>query len=202
LYGAQGMYEYRPRGSIYLGLKGAWKQGNTKNAVDERKLLYGLAEERIGYSFESNCKQWLATVFTGFGYRYMEHKLLQPGLATLRFYYNEFYVPAGFLFLKTWEEWSMGLNLVWMPQVFPTVDIVPLGDAYWSLKRMLKNGLVELPIRFSPSACSHFMVELKPFFEFWQDGATTAVNVSGVDLGIPKNTYRSAGAELNLFWKY
>lgn len=196
------MYEYKPLRGVYEGIKVSWRQGSTKNGRDTRYLIDARGEERIGYTFAREDNRYLGTLFTGFGYRYISNKLEQPGLTTLFFYYNEFYIPVGVLTAGVWGDWSVGLNTIWMPQVFPTVNIVPLGNAYWTLARMLKNFQVELPIRYAFENSFSFFVELKPFFEFWEDGRTFAKDNTGTVLGIPKNTYRFLGAELNFGGKF
>ncbi len=199
LWGAQALYEFKPRNSIYAGLKFAWRQGKTHQDANSRFLLDFDVEERLGYTFATACDRDWATLFTGFGYRYLGHKLKQPGLINLHFNYNEFYVPVGIMLNEALTTYfAIGLNGVWMPQVFPSLTIIPLNGANWVLKRTLKNFLVEMPLIFSFSCYGEFFVELKPFFEYWQDGRTTAVTLSGISLDVPRNTYLFSGVELNI----
>lgn len=201
LYGAQGIYEYAPCRSIYQALKFSWKQGKTHHEPDSRFLLDFDVHERIGYTFCPCSDAWRLTGFTGFGYRYLGHTLRQPAFETMEFNYNEFYIPVGVLAsINLFNDWDFGCNFVWMPQVFPSVDIDPLGGANWIIQRKLGNFRVELPIGFSQ--CRQWLIELKPFFEFWQDGKTIAATDAGVSLGNPQNTYLFVGFELNVGWNF
>jgi len=93
---------------------------------------------------------------------------------------------------------TLGLNVTWMPQVYPAVTIIPLNGADWIINKTIENFIVSAPITFNFSRCGHFTLELTPFFEYWKDGKTSAASNLGVDLDIPENTYLFCGAELNL----
>jgi hypothetical protein len=202
LGGAQGIYEYHPANSLYEAVSFSWKQGVTHQSPQTRFLLNFDAHERIGYTWASLESEWSATFFTGLGYHYLGQKLEQPVLASLFFNYNELYVPVGFLLRRNFSSgFFVGFNGTWMPQVYPAVTILPLGGSNWIVKRTFANSLVEVPLGYC-SPCNRFTVEFKPFFEFWQDGATVAVSQSGFALNIPENTYLFAGAELNLGYSF
>lgn len=203
LGGLQGSYEYKPWNSLYGGLKATWKEGATHNSSADRKLVYGDIQERIGYTFSPCCDDWAVTIFSGFGFRYLEHRLRESDEPTVKFRYNEFYVPIGFLSEYFSDScWSVGLNCVWMPQVFPTVEIVPLKGAHWDLKDTIGNVLVELPLTyfFQGNRCCSLM--LKPFYERWEDGRSTAKTSAGQRLGLPKNTYNFWGVEVNFAYAF
>ena len=198
LGGIQASYEYRPWDSIYGGLRVAWREGNTENSSASRYLVYVDVQERLGYSFTLPCMDWALTIFSGFGYRYLGHKLEQSGESPINFEYNEFYIPVGFLseyFLNSWL--SIGLNFTWMPQVFPTVEIAPLKGARWIIKNSISNVLVEVPLIFFITQDQCYSLILKPFYEHWKDGHSTAKTSTGNALGLPSNTYNFWGAELN-----
>lgn len=201
LGGVQGSYEYKPWNGIYGGVRVAWKEGetNSSHSHTHRKLTYVDAQERIGYTFASCCNNWSATFFTGFGYRYLSHRFKFCREAnSIKFEYNEFYVPVGFLSEYIFCcRWSVGLNATWMPQVFPTVKISPLKGARWSLKNTLGNVLVELPLTYYFTDDQCYAVILKPFYERWEDGKSTARTFCGRGLDLPKNTYNFWGFELN-----
>lgn len=202
LGGAQGRYEYRPWNNFYAGLSVTWKEGKTKNPFAKRNLVYADAHERLGYTYASDCKKWVASIFTGLGYRYISHELEMPG-EEIKFRYNEIYVPLGFVsdyYFNTW--FAGGLNFTWMPQVYPTVKIVPLNGARWILKRSVNNLLVEVPLTFYFRKDRLFSLVLKPFYEYWQDGRSTAKNSSGIPLGLPGNCYNFWGAELNFMFSF
>lgn len=196
--GAQGIYEYRPSNKIYEAVSFSWKQGVTHNNPETRFLLNFDAHERIGYTWASSDYLWKITTFTGFGYHYMGQKLKQPGMATLSFNYNELYVPVGLLIdREITSHLSLGLRGTWMPQVYPAVDIIPLGGAHWQLERTFGNFLAEAPLIIR-SYCQHYLLEIIPFVEYWQDGETIAKSPAGFALGVPENTYWFVGVKLNL----
>lgn len=199
LGGIQGICEYKPRNNFYGGLKIAWKQGKTENSFADRNLVYIDVQERIGYTFSSRCYNRSVTFFSGFGYRYLGHKLKQFEEPSIKFKYNEFYIPTGFLSEYCFcSRWSLGLNFTWMPQVYPTVEIVPLKGARWILKNTLSNLLVELPVTYSLTKNKCYSLIIKPFYEHWEDGKSTAKTSTGQKLNLPKNFYSFWGAELNL----
>lgn len=202
LGGAQGLYEYRPIDSFYGALKGLWRQGNTTSATGERYLIDVDVQERFGYSIATEDERYLVSVFTGFGYRYLGHNLTEGG-ATLELNYNEFYLPVGFLADYAVNSiLSLGVYVTWMPQVNPTLTLVPTGGAQWILDKRYMNFLVELPLTISRCSDHQFSVILKPFYQFWQDGMTTARTSSNVPLGVPQNTYNFAGIEVNLGYQF
>ncbi len=202
LGGAQALYEYRPWNNVYAGVKGFWRQGHTSGHGATRSLLDINVHQRLGYTFASYCKKYFATLFTGIGYRYLGEKLIQ-NRTSLRTNYNEFYVPVGFLTeLKFNQRFSAGLNATWMPQVNSTVTLLPIGGAQWILKKKIANVLVELPLNCYMGSMFQYLITLKPFYEFWQDGKTTAKTVAGVPLGLPGNTYNFWGTELDFGFKF
>jgi hypothetical protein len=197
LGGIEGIYEYKPMNNVYGGLKVDWKEGKTKNSFADRCLTYVDAQERLGYTFTSCDQIWSATLFSGFGYRHLRHKLKQNE-ESIKFNYNEFYIPLGFLTEYSFLcYWSLGLNVTWMPQIYPTVQIQPLKGARWVLKNTIGNVSIETPLtyRFSENPC-YFLV-LKPFYERWKDGRSTAKTSNGQELGLPKNSYTLWGVALN-----
>lgn len=200
--GAQAMYEYRPDNSFYAAVKGMFRQGSGSNAISRRTLIDIDAQERLGYTFVDCVRNYFFTLFTGFGYRYLSHKLTEHQ-DTLHLNYSEFYVPVGVLsdFVIT-SYFMIGLNAIWMPQVDPTVELVPIGGARWVLHRKLANVLVELPFTFLWGCQDEFALIVKPFYEHWQDGRSTAVSSVGIPLGLVGNTYNFWGVELNLGYKF
>lgn len=203
LGGIQGSYEYKTWNGLYAGLRGEWKEGKTKNSKANRKLVYVDVQERIGYTYSPYCSAWAVTIFSGFGYRYLEHRLTQFHEPSIKFKYNEFYVPVGFLSEYFFSScWSAGLNCIWMPQVFPTVEIVPLTGAHWDLKNTVGNVRVELPVTYLFQGKGYYSLTLKPFYERWEDGRSTAKTSSGQKLGLPKNSYNFWGVEFNFSYAF
>jgi hypothetical protein len=89
-----------------------------------------------------------------------------------------------------------------MPQVFPTVEIVPLRGAHWDLKNTVGNVLVELPVTYFFRGNRCYSLILKPFYERWKDGPSTAKTSNGQKLGLPKNTYNFWGVEFNFAYAF
>ena len=201
--GLQGSYEYKPWNHFYAGVKLTWKQGETESSFQSRDLVYVDAQERMGYTFASCGKRWFWTLFSGLGYRYLNHELKQHGQPNIEFYYNEIYVPVGILtqyFFKSW--WSFGLNFTWMPQVYPTVKTNPINGIRWVIERTLSNILIEFPMTFFLTDSQHYSLIFKPFYEYWEDGHSTVKMSNGVPLGLPGNCYNFWGAELNFAYSF
>ena len=203
LGGMDGRYDYRPMNNFYAGAEFNWKQGITRWEGAKRFLLYFDVQEKLGYTFACKNKTWAMSLFTGFGYRYMGHKLTQPGLESLRFKYNEFYVPVGMISDYAFGSiFSIGVNFTWMPQVFSTVAIDPLRGSKWSLKESITNFSAEVPFTFTLSKDKKWQVIFTPFYQYWRDGHSTAKSPVGISLGIPGNTYNFYGADLNFGYSF
>lgn len=203
LGGIQGSYEYKPRNGIYGGLRVAWKQGTTENRCADRNFVYVDVQERIGYSYSPFCNPWAVTLFSGFGYRHLGHRLKQCDESSIKFDYNEFYIPLGLLSEYSFcSNWVLGLNVTWMPQVYPTVKISPLKGARWILKNTIGNVLVELPVTYYFSCDKRYSLVLKPFYEHWQDGRSTAKTSHSQKLDLPRNSYSFWGVELNFTYAF
>lgn len=199
LGGAQALYEYKPMNYFYGGAKVTWRQGDTHGSAGKRSLVYIDVQERLGYTFGSSDKARQLTLFTGFAYRYLGHEFNPNTGSTLHFRYNEFYVPVGLLGSYDVSSWfSIGFGFIWEPQVFPTVTIVPLKGARWIIIYQLENFYAELPLTFALSKSRKYLLIVKPFYERWKDGHTTAKLAGGAPLGVPGNTYNFYGVELNL----
>lgn len=197
--GIQGSYEYQSLCGPYGGLKATWKEGSTKHSSSHRNLTYVDVQERIGYTLFPLSDEWAATLFTGFGFRYYHHRLHQSHESTIKFDYNEFYVPVGFLSEYCFSPClTFGLDFTWMPQVYSTVKINPLKGARWCLRKNLSNFLVELPLSYYFNRDFCYTLIFKPFYEHWEDGRSTAKTFSGQKLGLSKNIYNFWGAEFNL----
>ncbi len=203
LGGMDARYDFRPMNNFYAGAELNWKQGITHWEGAKRFILYFDAQEKLGYTFALRKRSYMTTLFTGFGYRYTGHKLTQPGLESLRFKYNEFYVPVGVISDHPVTSWlSAGINFTWMPQVFSTVGIDPLKGAKWSLKESITNFSAEMPFTFNLTKDKTCQLSLIPFYQYWRDGHSTAKLPSGIKLGLPGNTYNFYGADLNFAYRF
>ncbi len=203
LGGLQGSYAYRPWNNFYGALSVGWKEGNMESSGAKRSLVYVDIQERLGYSYASDSKRWLLSFFSGLGYRHLGERLKQSGQSAITFDYNELYIPLGILTDYSINSWcTLALNAIWMPQVYPTVKITPLKGASWILKNTLGNALVELPITFYFVQNKRYALVLKPFYEHWSDGKSTAKTANGSKLGLPGNLYNFWGAELNFAFSF
>jgi len=218
LGGLHAMYEYRPMNSFYGAASFAWRQGKTSGSDGSRSIIDINVAERLGYVFACKNNKCLSTLFSGFGFRFLGHLLRPSDLSSsvfigsffppfitdensLRINYHDFYIPLGFLFEYSISSWfDLGLYATWMPQVFSTAKIKPLGGAYWDLKETYGNFLIEVPFKFSK--CKKYSLVLKPFFEYWQDGKSIAKTSSGIPLGLPKNTYYFVGINLAFLYSF
>jgi hypothetical protein len=203
LGGLQGSYIYRPANNLYAGVTLNWSQGNMTGISGSRFLLYIDTQERIGYTFASAQKKWLMSLFSGLGYRHMGHHVKPSSGESLRYGYNEIYVPVGLLSSYACSSWfSWGLGLTWMPQVFPTVSISTQKDSNWSLSYKLANFYVELPMTFAVTKKRNFLITFNPFYQKWNDGYTTATPLLGVSSTLTSNNYNFWGANLNLGYAF
>ncbi len=212
LWGAQAKYEYRPIDAFYGALEFRWREGK----ADSRHILEFDTAEKLGYTW--GCCDWETTFYTGFGFRFLRQHVhaskkstfngsfFPPFLSnshSVKLDYYEFYIPVGFATDYSFNScFALGINFEWMPQVFPTVQIHPLGGTYWSLKRKIENFLVEMPFSFTLDDCCTWFLVLSPFYERWQDGHSTAKTSRGTPLGLPENTYNYYGVDLNLVFAF
>jgi len=199
--GVQGMYQYRPLCSLYAAIGGFWRAGKNTGKTGTRELMDAGVHERIGYTFAMCDCQFLLSPYTGFGYRHLSHHVKPKNGSKIKLRYNEFFIPVGLQSVYNSCGWlSIGLDAVWMPQVFPTVTFDVTDGARWVIESTFKNFNVALPLYFD--CFCDFNVVLKPFFEFWQDGKTIAKTQFNDPLGLPKNSYTFWGVELNLQYAF
>lgn len=201
LGGLQALYEYKASNHFYTGVEFSWKEGSVHSSGAKRSILYFDVQERLGYSFFSSKKNWLVTLYSGFAYRYVGQNLKPKHGSSIKFNYNEFYVPVGVLTgYDINSTFNIGVDFAWMPQVFPTVSIVPLKGARWEITNQLNNFLVEVPLTFRLMENKCCFLVLKPNYQHWQDGHSTAKASNGHSLGLPGNSYNFYGLDLNLLY--
>lgn len=216
--GLQGFYEYAPDNDFYGAIRFKYRQGSSSGSDGKRDLLDLNMAEYMGYSWA--CTDWFFSAFTGFGFRYLGHDykpspsesavfngsffpaFLTPA-SSLKFGYYEFYIPVGLITEYTFNSsFTLCLYATWMPQVFPTVNIRPLGGTFWSLSHTYGNVLIEMPCVFTLNASGSWNLSISPFYERWQDGHTTAETTTGIPLGLPGNTYNFYGLDVNLIYGF
>jgi hypothetical protein len=202
LGGIQARYEYKIKNSIYEGIKLIYRTGELQGSAGKRIINDVDGQGNIGYTI--NHHSFLITPFTGFGWRYIYHKLKQTEIPSLTFVYNEIYIPVGIETDYRINSFSsIGLRGTWMPQIFSSVDTKPIGNVRWALTLPLGNVMIELPITFDLSQKKIFWyLELKPFFQYWQDGKSKASTARDTSLDIPGNISILGGAEINFGWSF
>ncbi len=199
LGGAQGIYEYRPANRFYGAALVSWKEGDTHGSEGKRWLIFVDGQERMGYTFGFKQDHWLLTLYSGLGIRHVGQKFKPKDSSSIRFNYNEFYFPLGFITNYSFGSWfTLGACFAWMPQAFPTVTIHPISGVRWKITNTLNNYHVDVPFDFSLTKNRRLHLILKPFYEYWTDGHTTAKTTTGIPLGLPGNTYNYWGVDLNL----
>ncbi len=205
MYGVQGMYQYRPLNGIYLGIRSSGRYGSNHGDSGRRDLLDVDVHERIGYTAALSCHRMMLTPYTGFGFRHLSHHLKPKEGLSIKLHYNEFYIPVGFLTeYEITRCFSIGLNGVWMPTVYPTLTINVTNGTRWVLKKTYKNFNVALPLIFHNTKVVGrcLSIVLKPYFELWQDGRTKAKTQFDEPLGLPKNTYTFWGINLDIRYAF
>ncbi len=204
LGGINTLYEYQPRNNLYAGLFFHWRQGNTSGSNGTVFLTDFNMAERFGYTWGEN--RWMTTLFTGFGLRILNHhQKFQDGFASssVKIDYYEFYFPVGGKAAYAFASWfTLGMNLTWMAQAFPSAQIRPFGGAYWELSHTFANFLVELPLTFRWLSNPSFLLAIAPFYERWEDGHSTAATSTGIPLGLQKNSYNFIGVNLNIIYSF
>lgn len=201
--GARATYQYQRPNFFYGALDFEWKYGHLHASNGKRNLQDIIGEERLGYTFQVTCPENIITLFSGFGFRQLWHDIHLNNKSSIDFRYNHFYIPIGvFSQFKTTSFLSIGLNVTWFMQVFPTLTITPLNGVRWKLRRQFKNFLIELPFSFLDVFVKNLSILLVPQFELWKDGPTTARTPSGLSLGLPGNTYVLWSGELKLKYSF
>lgn len=203
LGGAQGLFEYKPIDSFYGAVKLAWREGRTTGSAGSRSLVYVDTQERLGYTLGLWNDDLLLTGFSGFGYKYLGQELRPKHGSSVTFNYNEIYIPVGGIADYVVNSWfAIGAGFTWMPQIYPTVKIVPLKGARWIITDQLANFYVEMPFTFTLTADKRFSIVVNPFYEYWQDGHSTAKTSDGTRLGLPGNTYNFGGVDVNFMYSF
>ena len=202
LRGLNASYDYQKVHLIYQGVTFAWRQGTAHGTRAKRTICDIDTQGRIGYTFGKGRHVWLLSLFTGLGYRHLGETSTIEG-ASIGYDYNDLYVPVGFWLNGALGKYLFtGLHVQWRPQVYPTVAISSLNGARFDTKYMLGNVLTELPISIVLSRANNICFVLKPFFEYWQDGATYAKSSQGIPLGISQVTYLFGGVDVNFSWSF
>lgn len=200
LGGLQTSLEFLPRKFLYEGVNFLWRTGTLSSIASKQIKIEDFDTQlRLGY-VNTDYDRLRFIGFTGMGWRYLGENHETPGVEDLHLNYNEIYIPVGVMFdYKIYDCFSFGFNGTWMPEIFSTVNFVPLDNGRWITQSKLANFQLEMPfVGYHTYKGIDFNLEFKPFFQFWQDGKTLAETSTGLDLGLPQNNYYLGGAMLNL----
>jgi hypothetical protein len=195
------LYEYRPEEGLYAALAFNWRQGSTESTVSKRNLLDFDSQERFGYTLVKRNGHYRLSTYVGLGGRYMGEKVSVAN-NTVNFNYTHLYVPVGFIYdyeIASWFNWGLGFQ--WRPQIFSVVNMQPLDDAWWMLKKYLDNFVVDMPLIFHIME-SNFLLTIDPFFELWHDGHSLARTLTNLALDLPGNQYYFVGVNINVGWDF
>ncbi len=199
LGGIQASLEFLPRKFLYEGATFLWRTGTLDSIHSKSRNIEDFDTQiRLGY-VNTDFDKLRFIGFSGFGWRYIGQLLKSPGTTDLSLNYNEVYIPVGVMFdYRIYDFFSFGLNGTWMPEIYSTVNFVPLDNGRWVTQSKLANFQLEMPfVGYYKYMNCDFTIELKPFFQFWQDGKTLAETSTGLDLGLPQNNYYLGGAMVN-----
>lgn len=200
LGGIQASLEFLPRKFLYQGITFLWRTGTLDSSHGRSTNIEDFdTQVRLGF-VNTTFNRLRITGFSGFGWRYISQLLKSPGVSNLALNYNEVYIPVGAMFdYRLCDCLSFGLNGTWMPEIYSTVNFVPLDNGRWITDSKLANFQLEFPFAyyFNYNKVS-FTLEGKPFFQFWQDGKTLAETTTGLDLGLPQNSYYLGGIMVSI----
>lgn len=199
LGGVQASVEFLPRTFLYEGTTFLWRTG-TLHSIDSKSTNIEDFDTQVRFGYvNTDCDHFRFIGFSGFGWRYLGQLLKSPGVENLALNHNEVYIPVGFMLdYKICNCMSLGFNATWMPEIYSTVNFVPLDNGRWVTQAKLANFQLEMPlIGYFHLNKVTLSLEGKLFAQFWQDGKTLAETSTGLDLGLPKNTYYLGGAMLN-----
>ncbi len=200
LGGLQGEVRFQKPDFFYGGLKVAWRYGDVDASNGERSLRDISLQENLGYTFQIIAPGNTLTLFSGFGFRQFRHQVWLDGFSGITLRYDDFYIPLGIYGLfQVNDFFSVGVNGTWMPQVYTSLKIDPLGGARWITKNKLTNIYNEIDFVFTSN---QFKFILSPFVELWEDGETSAQSRCGTKLVLPQNSYVFWGLNFNIRYSF
>lgn len=203
LEGIQATYEYRPPSSFSTRFHALYRQGKLKSTTARRILTETDLSEVLSYTISCDERVGEWSFFAGLGYHHLEHQLTDHNCSTIYFRYNEFYLPIGLFtdyHLTSWFSW--GMRATWMPQIYPTVTIIPIEGARWQIAGTCGNIRTQLPLTFVVGKQRPWTITLEPTFTYWKDGQTTAKTTTGQGLNLPSNASYFWGCDLTLRYPF
>lgn len=194
LWGIVGAYEYKIPQGIYLNLNGAYRKNPIVGNHDNRQFVEQNIEGRVGYQFAFGCsKQWKFIPYTGFGWNRITQS--KVGLLSMKVKAPTYYVPIGLLAIYTInEQFQMGANLKYLPQVDASVQISTIKHGRWNIKN--KDAFtIDLPFNYHYNCPVDGTITFIPFWRILRKGEGTAVN--GLqNIKIAEQVYHFWGARL------
>jgi hypothetical protein len=203
LLGLSTGYEYFRENSFYAKLQATLKRGKLEGSYGYRDLLEINGESRAGYSIAYGAPGSAITFFCGFGYEHSSQELhpIKEKNNTTNLIYQEFYVPLGFMVNHIFNQVvSCKLTALWMPQVYSSVEVIPLGSARWILPATEKNYSIEFAWHFLLS--KRIGLTITPFYKHWENGPTNETTPVGLDWEIPGNLYDFYGLKVGFLCNF
>ena len=189
-------YIYQSVGQFYSGITFKWEEGSIQVSERNKRLLDIDTQERLGYTFGQAHRNWILSLFTGLGYRYLNQEEVWFNVS-FSSSHNNLYVPVGlFIEGKIGPYLQLGVSGQWRPQVYSAMTISSRHGITWITERKLANFLLEVPFRVKAHSNYQIYLTLNPFMDFWQEGQTLAEFLGG--LPIPEQTFLFVGIDASL----
>lgn len=176
--------------NIYLDFEGSWDTNYLRGDPCQKSSVaeYFLELRVAPWNFAiTDCLS--AEVFTGFGWDQLTNTQL-PGLASLQYRYNKYFIPVGFCLHSKFNMLDFGIQFEWRPDVNSrlNVDSTSLDNSCEDAYR------IQIPINLHPfRCCGNLLFIVAPFFDWAKYGEAEDKNSLGVEIDIPSTTRWSLG---------
>ncbi len=189
---------YSKSWGLYTGLRfdGRFNAPDLCSKGDSCEMSGGRSKVRdyipewdIGYTFESSCGKYFASVFSGVGFYYLSHKL-EPDI--IRYRYLNTYVPIGLdmNWVAKEDKIFVGLRAIYRADAYTRLKLsLPCIEVCGKLKLERSHGvLIEMPITrvHSWNDSANFQTKIVPFFDWNRFGATKETSSDCVQVPVPK----------------
>ncbi len=193
-WGVVGGYEHFKQWGFYANLEIEWFKGTLEDDVNrftlEQQVAFGGG--RIGPVFAWD--RFELVPYSGYVYHWIRETRNFTTATSNSFTYHLPFLPFGvMLHANINPQWFVGINYQYQYNYDSYLSIATLKGTLWQLQARNDN-YVELEIRYRP--VDVFGIRFVPFYHDFRIGATTAETVTGLQLGIPKQAYKTFGASL------
>ena len=193
-WGVVGGFEHFQRWNFYGNLEIEYFQGTLHDGQNnfELKQAVSFYNARLGYVLPFYTFDF--TPYTGLSMQYIHETRRFTTSTSNSFKYYMPFIPFGIMaHANINEEWFVGLNYQFQMNFDSYLEISTLQGARWELKPRT-NQFVELEISYQPVEI--FSIRFIPYYHNYRIGSTTASTSTGLQLGIPKQSYKTFGAAL------